>query len=255
MKIYLGDVLHVIERNKILFVLLVLGTFLAVALGASLAARIENSTAESNERYTKALHASSAKEFNYIVDTKAANVFAAMTMTADHPVASSMIDGEYMYIESVCEEYTMHTRVVTYTDDEGNTQTEIETYWTWDEVSRSEAHTDTVTVNGRTYPFASFYNIPDTFAGYHYVRSDVRYGFRVTHTLLEGTLYAQIDDEGIKGKMRVFEGMGVEEAYQQSLSSAAFRVTLFWLFWAMVIVVVNTAIFKYISENNTRRKA
>lgn len=96
--------------------------------------KISDSVLDSNEKYNKAVKIEGTDLFQYGMDTNVGNAFVYGTLEVIDPVTFPEIGGEYMYINKVKEKYTKHTRVVTYTDSDGETRTKTETYWSWDVV-------------------------------------------------------------------------------------------------------------------------
>ena len=71
------------------------------------------------------------------------------------------IGGEYMYIEKVKEEYTKHTRTVTYKDSNGEERKKKETYWTWDKKGSEDKKCQEIKFCGIIFS-SNKINIPST---------------------------------------------------------------------------------------------
>ena len=106
--------------------------FVMVALGFLLGSKISDHIAETNEEFTTATQITDDQQFQYALDTDFGNVIAYGNLVAVQPVSADDLDGEYAQMTKITEQYTMHTRVVTYTDGKGHTHSRTEVYWTWD---------------------------------------------------------------------------------------------------------------------------
>ena len=104
--------------------------FVMVALGFLLGSKISDHIAETNEEFTTATQITDDQQFQYALDTDFGNVIAYGNLVAVQPVSADDLDGEYAQMTKITEQYTMHTRVVTYTDGKGHTHSRTEVYWT-----------------------------------------------------------------------------------------------------------------------------
>ena len=100
--------------------------------GFLISGKIADWQMDKNEIYNKAVKIDNTEMFEYGMRTNVGNAFVYGDLEAVDAVTYPEIGGKYMFVEKVEEHYTMHTRTVSYTDANGNTQTRVETYWTWD---------------------------------------------------------------------------------------------------------------------------
>ena len=85
-------------------------------IGILISGKMLESKTNKDAEYNKAARIDTQELFEYGMKTDVGNAFVYGTLEAVDPVTYPEIDGKYMYLEKVKEEYTMHTRTVTTTD-------------------------------------------------------------------------------------------------------------------------------------------
>ena len=160
---------------------------------------------EQNAKYQKALHIENNKDmFQYGMDTNVGNAFVYGDLTALDPVSYDEIDGEYMYIEKVKEQYTKHTRRVSYTVD-GKTRYRTETYWTWDWAGSEDKKCKNINFCGVTFDSNKIdmpsQHLIDTIKESSHIRYKY-YGVSTSHT---GTIFTKLADESISDNTKFYE--------------------------------------------------
>ena len=124
---------EITKREVLSSIIIVL---LMLIFGFFLHSKIQQNTLDKNEIYNKALKIdNNAEMFSYGMKTSVGNAFVSGSFSAVDAVSYPAVKGEYLYISKETQEYTKHTRIVTYTDSNGKTKTRTETYWTWDKIA------------------------------------------------------------------------------------------------------------------------
>ena len=129
---------------------------IGLILGIIISGKLSDRAKDKNSIYNKATHIESKELFEYAIRTNIGNAFVYGDLISLDPVTYDEIDGEYMYLKKVKEQYTMHTRTVTTKDSKGKTKTKIETYYTWDEVAAIKKESTKVTFLGLKYDYNKF---------------------------------------------------------------------------------------------------
>lgn len=192
-----------ITKREVLASIAIIAMLLIVGLGMS--DKISDKIADKNEKYNKAIKIESKELFDYGMRTDVGNAFVYGELKAVDPVTYPEINGEYIFIEKVTEEYTRHTRTVTTADSKGKTHTKTEEYWTWDEIDSESKHSKELMFYGIKFPYKKIY-IPemkyiDTIsAGYHL--RDVFYGTKAKH---KGTIFTKLKDGTISDKSSFYK--------------------------------------------------
>lgn len=93
-----------------------------------------------NDKFIKANIIEDQDMFDYCLNTERGLSSSFAKIEADSFVSFSEVYKDFLYIERIKEEYTMHTR----TDSDGN----IDTYYTWDRVETKSKQVDYIIVNG-----------------------------------------------------------------------------------------------------------
>lgn len=108
------------------------------------------------------------------------------------------------------------------------TYTEVETYWTWDEINRDHVHVSTITFLDSEFPYGTINYFPEHYidtldAGYHL--RDVYYGSALSY---EGTLYANLADNTI-AETSFYCEKTIDETIEYL--ETEWQLVLFWIFW------------------------
>lgn len=203
-------------------------------IGVIISGKISEKVMDSNEKYNKAVKIEDEELFKYGMSTSIGNSFVYGDLEVMDPVTYPEIGGEYSYIEKVKEEYTMHTRTVTYTDSKGNTKTKTETYWTWDVVWRENIKSQKVTFLGVEFDFSKFKNLEDSYITTIKESSDIRYKYYGSPAKAKGTIFTTLQENNIGNDIKLYEDMNIEQAYEY-LEDGFGLIFLFWFVWIWTI--------------------
>lgn len=118
-----------ITKREILASLVIV--FIMIGIGALIGVNIKDSIQKSNEMYSTALKIKDKGDYDYAIETEQGNIITQGVISAEKPVKTNDLSGEFLYIKKITERYTQHTEV--YTDSNGKTKTR--TYWSWDVIS------------------------------------------------------------------------------------------------------------------------
>lgn len=204
-------------------------------IGVIISGKVSENIMDSNEKYNKAVKIENEELFKYGMSTSIGNAFVYGDLEVIDPVTYPEIGGEYSYIEKVKEEYTMHTRTVTYTDSKGKTKTKTETYWTWDVVRRENIKSQKVIFLGVEFDFSKFKNLDDSYIKTINESSDTRYKYYGSPTKATGTIFASLQDNNISNDIKLYEDMSIEETYEHLKDSSGI-IFIFWFVWLCLIV-------------------
>lgn len=207
---------------------------LMLIFGFVLSGNISEKIMDSNEKYNKAITIEDEELFKYGMSTSVGNAFIYGDLKVIDPVTYPEIGGEYSYIEKVKEEYTMHTRTVTYTDSKGNTKTKTETYWTWDVVKRESIKSQRVTFLGVEFDYSKFIELSDSYITTIKESSDIRYKYYGSPTKATGTIFTSLQDNDTGNNIKIYEDMNIEQTYEY-LQDGFGLLFLFWLTWIAII--------------------
>ena len=216
---------EVIASIVILAIMSIIGLF----IGGAISDKHEDKIAE----YNKALKISNDNSiFTYAMKTNVGNAFIEGDLKALDPVSYSDVEGEYLVIEKVTEEYTRHTETVTYVDEEGNTQTKEEEYYTWDEIDREVKKATKVSFLDVTFDFSKF-QTPylshiETEQG---LFSDIRYIYSGFPKDSYGTIYTYLANNDIGSNTTYYNDSTIEQVLEDSTTD--FSLYLFILFWSI----------------------
>lgn len=200
---------------------------------------------EQNAKYQKALHIENNKDmFRYGMDTNVGNAFVYGDLTALDPVSYDEIDGEYMYIEKVKEQYTKHTRRVSYTVD-GKTRYRTETYWTWDWVGSEDKKCKNINFCGVTFNSNKIdmpsQHLIDTIKESSHIRYKY-YGISTSHT---GTIFTKLADNTISDNTTFYKNESIDDVLKDKTTGG-------WniLFWTVWIVLTGILVFEFYYLDN-----
>lgn len=214
-------------------------------IGILIAGKISDSQMDANEKYNKAIKIQSEDMFQHGLDTDVGNAFVYGDLKAVDTVTYPEIGGEYMYVEKVKEEYTMHTETYTTTDSKGHTQTHTRTYWSWDRVGSEDITCNEVSFCDVTFP-SNKIDLPGT----DYIdtineSSDIRYKYYGTGTEYKGTIFANLKDHTISDNTKFYNNRTIDETVDYLESD--FPIVLFWILW---IVLTGGTVFGFYYLDN-----
>ena len=173
-------------------------------IGCGISGKIRQSILEDYQKYDTSVQIDTEELFRYGMRTNIGNAFVYGDLKALDPVSFSLVKGKYSYIEENQQKYTMHTRLVTYTDDDGHTHTRTEEYWEWDTVHIERKNATKISFLNVKFkyekiPFPGSHHIATVKTGFH--RRNVYYG---TDTDYQGTIFTDLRNKTINkgGKNR-----------------------------------------------------
>lgn len=200
---------------------------------------------EQNAKYQKALHIENNKDmFQYGMDTNVGNAFVYGDLTALDPVSYDEIDGEYMYIEKVKEQYTKHTRRVSYTVD-GKTRYRTETYWTWDWVGSEDKKCKNINFCGVTFDSNKIdmpsQHLIDTIKE----SSHIKYKYYGVSTSYTGTIFTKLADGSISDNTKFYENESIDDVLKDK-TTGGWNI-IFWVVW---IILTGILVFGFYYLDN-----
>lgn len=247
-----------ITKREILFSIIILAGMLIV--GFFINSAIEENNTKNNEVYYLATKIEDENQFQYGLKTSIGNTLTYGEVSATTPVSMEEISGEYFYIEKVTEEYNRHTRIVTYTDSKGKTQTKTEVYYSWDYEKSESKQSD-----GFYFMSMSFKNnivglpcvranLSEVAVEKDYVRSnyiynngffesvgDTREYYNVVPVSFVGTFEARLYDNALEnfsgGECLTFHNdKTIAETIEDIESSSDFSVIAFRIVWGILTI-------------------
>ena len=219
-----------ITKREILLSIAIIAVLLA--LGLWISDGITESQMDRNMVYDQALRVDETDIFEYGMRTNVGNAFVYGDLKAVDTVSFPEIDGEYMTVRKIKERYTKHTRTVTKTrtvNGKTQTYTEIETYWTWDEIDRETLRNERITFLNVEFERGKI-EIP----GMRYLdtikeSSKIRYQYYGTGTEFVGTIYTDLRDNTISDGSAFYENRTIDQTIEHL--KVPVGTIGFWIFW------------------------
>lgn len=207
-----------------------------ILFGILISSKISECQMDKNEIYNKAVKIESQEMFQYGMDTNVGNAFVYGDLKAVDTVTYPEIGGEYMYVEKIKEQYTMHTRQVAHTRTvNGKSQTyyTTETYWTWDKVGSEDIKCKEILFCGVIFT-SNKIDLPGT----DYIdtikeSSHVRYKYYGVDTEYKGTIFTDLRDKTISDNTSFYNNLNIDETIERLESD--FPIIIFWIFWVILI--------------------
>lgn len=201
-----------------------------------ISSKISEYQMDKNEIYNKAVKIGSQEMFQYGMDTNVGNAFVYGDLKAVDTVTYPEIGGEYMYVEKVKEQYTMHTRQVAHTRTvNGKSQTyyTTETYWTWDRVGSEDIKCKEISFCGVNFT-SNKIDLPGT----DYIdtineSSHVRYKYYGIGTEYKGTIFTDLRNKTISDNTSFYNNLTIDKTIERLESD--FPIIIFWIFWVILI--------------------
>lgn len=207
-----------------------------ILFGILISSKISECQMDKNEIYNKVVKIESQEMFQYGMDTNVGNAFVYGDLKAVDTVTYPEIGGEYMYVEKIKEQYTMHTRQVAHTRTvNGKSQTyyTTETYWTWDKVGSEDIKCKEILFCGVIFT-SNKIDLPGT----DYIdtieeSSHVRYKYYGVDTEYKGTIFTDLRDKTISDNTSFYNNLTIDETIERLESD--FPIIIFWIFWVILI--------------------
>jgi len=228
-----------VTKREVIFSFVIIAVMLLV--GFFISNGINNALISKYREYDTALQIDNDQNlFEYSMRTDTGNAFVYGELKCLDPVTYPEIGGAYSHVEKVKERYTMHTRVVTYTDGKGHTHTRTETYWTWDEVGSWDVYATKISFLNVEFEYGA---IP--FSGKHYITtvnesSDVRYKYYGSPIKECGTLYSNLKNNGINDS-KFYNNKNIQETIEWLKSN--YQTVIFWVSWVILMIVALVGFF------------
>lgn len=227
-----------IKKREVLFSAIIV--LVMIAVGFLISGAITEHMQREAEKYTTAVRIEDATQFTYGMKTDVGNALVYGELQAKEPVTDPALEEEYLTIRKVREEYTMHTRTVTYTDSNGKTRTKKETYWTWDYAGSWDQGSEMVMFLGCEFETERLH-LPEgdsirTKDGstYLYERTYIRYYFTGLPSPFDATIHADLREGGIGDGVEVFMNRTPEEVVEDQLNGQKIAVIIFWVVWLLL---------------------
>lgn len=217
-----------ITKREVIFSVIIISIMFII--GMILSGKISDSIFDKNEKYNKAIHIEDKDIFEYGMRTNVGNAFIYGDLVAVDTVSYPEIDGEYLYIKKVKEEYTQHSRQVSYPCGK-STCYRTEYYWTWDEVGYETKHSDKVTFLGVEFDYNKFNKPSSKYLTMIKESSHVRYKYYVVEPKVTGTIFTNLQDNNIGNNISIYENMTTIQTYNFLVSNGDLMVVLFWILW------------------------
>ena len=227
-------------------------TLALIGLGIIISEAIKNNVNESNEKYYKALKINNDEEmFKYAIKTNVGYTLASGTIRAINGISIDELDGIYLSIKKVKEEYRKHYREEKHTRIKSDGTEEIyyttEEYWTWDYVEEEKIHVDKFNFLGVDFDYDTieFYN--QSYNTTKEVEYHIRYKYYTIPIEFEGTLFTYINNNTIT-QNKFSTNKTINEIVKSKEDDVNFINAIFWITWIIFITLIY---FGYVYlENN-----
>lgn len=227
-------------------------TLALIGLGIIISEAIKNNVNESDEKYYKALKINNDEEmFKYAIKTNVGYTLASGTIRAINGISIDELDGIYLSIKKVKEEYRKHYREEKHTRIKSDGTEEIyyttEEYWTWDYVEEEKIHVDKFNFLGVDFDYDTieFYN--QSYNTTKEVKYHIRYKYYTIPIEFEGTLFTYINNNTIT-QNKFSTNKTINEIVKSKEDDVNFINAIFGITWIIFITLID---FGYVYlENN-----
>lgn len=199
-------------------------------IGLAIYDTIKDYIIDKNEIYNKAIHIKDQDLFEYGMATNVGKAFIYGELATSEPVTYDEIEGEYMYLKKVKEQYTQHSRQVSYKCGK-STCYRTEYYWTWDTVGREYKSTEKVIFLGVEFNFEQFNTPSASYITTIKTGSHTRYKYYGVPTKLQGTIFTELKDNNIGKSITLYENISTQELYECLTNEGIIWLFIFWFAW------------------------
>lgn len=219
-------------------------------IGYLISSFIKQNQIDMNEIYNKAIKIEDTNLFEYGMKTNIGNAFVYGELKAVDAVTYPEINGQYMYIEKIKEQYTCHTRTIVKTKGTGKnkiTYTDTEFYWTWDKVSNENKKSNQLSFNGINFNSDKFIIPTKYYMTTIKESSYVRYKYYVVNNSYMGTIFTDLRNNTISDNTLFYENKNTRETYNMLIYDNFIILCIFWFFW---IVLIGGCVFRFYYIDN-----
>ena len=188
--------------------------------------------------------------FKYAIKTNVGYTLASGTIRAINGISIDELDGIYLSIKKVKEEYRKHYREEKHTRIKSDGTEEIyyttEEYWTWDYVEEEKIHVDKFNFLGVDFDYDTieFYN--QSYNTTKEVEYHIRYEYYTIPSEFEGTLFTYINNNAItQNKFSI--NKTINEIVKSKEDDVNFINAIFWITWIIFITLID---FGYVYLEN-----
>lgn len=235
-----------ISKREILISIAIVA--IMIIFGLMIHGSIDDALMLKYQEYNLALQVENNKDmFEYAMSTNIGNAFVYGDLKCVDTVTFDEIGGEYSYVKKVKERYTRHSRTVTKTrtvNGQTQTYTDIEYYWTWDEVDRWDKHCEKITFLDVEFDYGEIDFSYESYITTINESSKIRYVYYGTPTEATGTIYSDLRD-GTINNSKFYEGRTIAETIEHL--ETRWQLVLFWFGW---IVLTGFVVFGFIYLDN-----
>ncbi len=220
-----------------------------MSLGFIISGRIQDSQNDKNDMYNKAVKITDSEQFQYGMRTNVGNAFVYGDLKCVDTVSWDGIDGEYMSMTKVTEEYTRHTKTVDDFDSEGNhVGFHEEVYYSWDEIDRDYKKCKEVKFLGVKFDSSKFSISNEVYIDTvkKDIFSDIRYKYYGSATQYTGTIFTSLSNKTISDGSKFYKDKNIEETVEYLERGGG--IIVFWLCW-LLLIVGGVSGFYYLNNN------
>lgn len=205
-----------------------------IIIGLAIHRTIRRAVADANLKYTQALQIEKPEMFDWAWRTSVGDAFAEGDLDAEVPVTANEINGKYLSIHRLYQEYRMHTYTTTVGSGK-NRRTVVRHYWSWDTMDEKWWNARRIVFCGKTMPSGKIAwpkgrdENATVDIGYH-----KRYVFYTTPKHLHGTIYTKFADGDMASESAYWDGKTLEYAYKDSLTGKWWK----FVFWILYLAFV-----------------
>lgn len=215
---------EIIASVSILAIMFIIGLFISDS--------INNAHLDDVAKYNKALKITDEEVFKYSMSTNIGNAFVEGDFSTVDPVTYDDLEDSYLYVMQEREEYTRHTREVTYKDSNGKTKTKTEVYYTWDSVATDRKKATKITLLGVEFAINKFSLPSASHIKTVYLDSDTRYKYYAIPKDFHGTIFSYLSENTLQGDNIDVYYKNIAETLDYLTSDAS--VIFFWIIWIMI---------------------
>lgn len=215
-------------------------------IGLFIGDKINDAHLDDVAKYNKALKIKEPEVFQYAMKTNIGNAFIEGDFSAVDPVTYDDLEDGYMYVVREKEEYTRHTRQVTYKDSKGKTHTKTEVYYTWDNVATDRQKATKVLFMGVEFSIDKFSIPSKERIKTVYLNPDTRYIYSGVPKTFHGTIFSYLSDNTIQGNSLTIYPSSIESTLDFLTSNII--IYFFWIVW--IIFSVFIAYYFCVQEND-----
>lgn len=223
-----------LKKSKIFIIIIIL--VILIVLGCFISSEIKSITNKNNEKYYKAQKIDNKEYFKDFIETNTGYVLAQGKVQAVEGVSINELEGKYLKIKKVKEQYNKHTRSIKHKINDTVYYT-TEEYREWDYMGEEEMHVEIFNFLGVDFNYEKVKFSNDRYKTTMDGEYNTRYKYYIIPSEFETTLFAYVENNTVND-YSFFINKTIDEVIKDKQEEPKIYCVIFWIVWVSLILII-----------------